>query len=361
MADLVEVGQFCPNVDCPKYGQTEDHRIIQFGKSRQGKQRYRCQCCGETFNENYGTLFYRKRTPEKDIMETLALLAEGNRVSSLSRTKGFKEDTMVGWLREAGAHAEAVSAALLDDYAVGPSQIDGLWSYVGHKGAKNNRPETETEGTFWRVTVLEMDTRLRVAGGVEKTETAASEQALRQVQQRGNPEAPPPLVSDGWGGIDQALIEVYGQVPPYRGRGRPPTVKQPVPGWQYLQIIKHRDSRGNLTSIERKVVFGEEAEVLATLGKSTAYVERTHLTMRHSSGRLTRKGLGFSKDVLMHRAAAAWENLVYNLARPLKTLRQALHNAGPQRWLARTPAMAAGLTERVWTVGDILRAVPQPT
>lgn len=96
MADLVEVGQFCPNVDCPKYGQTEDHRIIQFGKSRQGKQRYRCQCCGETFNENYGTLFYRKRTPEKDIMETLALLAEGNRVSSLSRTKGFKEDTFGG-------------------------------------------------------------------------------------------------------------------------------------------------------------------------------------------------------------------------------------------------------------------------
>ena len=54
-----------------------------------------------------------------------------------------------------------------------------------------------------------------------------------------------------------------------------------------------------------------------------------------SNGRLTRKGLGFSKDVLMHRAAAAWENLVYNLARPLKTLRQALPNAGPQRWLAR--------------------------
>jgi transposase-like protein len=136
MANVVEVGRFCPNADCPKYGQTEDHRLIQFGKSRQGKQRYRCQCCGETFNENYGTLFYRKRTPVKDIMETLALLAEGNRVSSLSRTKGFKEDTIVGWLREAGAQAEAVSARLLEDYAVGASQIDGLWSYVGHKGAK---------------------------------------------------------------------------------------------------------------------------------------------------------------------------------------------------------------------------------
>ena len=63
----------------------------------------------------------------------------------------------------------------------------------------------------------------------------------------------------------------------------------------------------------------------------------------------------------MHRAAAVRENLVNNPARPLKTLRQALPNGGPQRWLARTPAMAAGLTERVWTVSDLLRAVPQPT
>lgn len=148
MADLVEVGRFCPNTECPKYGQTADHsdNIIQFGKSRQGKQRYRCKGCGETFNENHGTLFYRKRTPEKAIMETLALLAEGSRVSSLSRAKGFKEDTIVRWLREAGAHAEAVETVLLDEYAVGASQIDGLWSYVGHKGAKKNCPKPRPKG-----------------------------------------------------------------------------------------------------------------------------------------------------------------------------------------------------------------------
>ena len=150
MAELMEVGRFCPNAACRKYGQTEDHEIIRFGKSRQGKQRYRCKCCGESFNENHGTLFYRKRTPEKEILETLALLAEGTRVSSLSRAKGFKEDTIVAWLREAGAHAEAVEAVLLSEYEVGASQIDGLWSYVGHKGAKKNgrkpRPRERSGG-----------------------------------------------------------------------------------------------------------------------------------------------------------------------------------------------------------------------
>lgn len=67
--------------------------------------------------------------------------------------------------------------------------------------------------------------------------------------------------------------------------------------------------------------MGNEAEVLALLGKSTAYVERTHLTTRLFNGRLTRKTLAFSKLVAMYRASATWEDLLYNLAQPLKTLR----------------------------------------
>lgn len=208
--------------------------------------------------------------------------------------------------------------------------------------------------------MIEIDTRLRAGRGLEKTETGASQAAFQHLKERGNPDTPPPLVSDGWGGIDQALIEVYGQVPPYQGRGRPPTKKHPGEDWQYLQLIKQRDTHGRVEAIQFKVVLGDEAEVLATLGQSTAYVERTHLTMRHSNARLVRKGLGFSKEIVLHKAAAAWEDIVYNLARPLKTLRQQVTDAVKHRWWPRTPAMAAGLTDRVWTVRDILKAVPLP-
>jgi hypothetical protein len=65
--------------------------------------------------------------------------------------------------------------------------------------------------------------------------------------------------------------------------------------------------------------------------------------MRLFNGRLTRKTLAFSKLVAMYRASAAWEDLVYNLARPLKTLRLENSNAS-QRWLPRSPAMVAGLS-----------------
>ena len=141
MSTLAYVGDFCSNTDCPDHGKTDAGNIIKFGKSRQNKQRYRCNSCGQTFNENHGTIFYRKRKSEKDIIEVLSLLAEGSRISSISRTKGFKEDTILGWLRETAQHAEAIEEILLEDYAIERAQIDGLWSYVANKGQKNTMPK----------------------------------------------------------------------------------------------------------------------------------------------------------------------------------------------------------------------------
>ncbi len=136
MADIVKVGSFCPNPDCPKHGQTEGNEIIRHGWTKQGRQRFRCKCCGQSFNENRGTLFYRKRTASKDIEEALAMLADGSGVSSVSRVKDVTADAVVAGQRQAGGHAEAFSEALLGDHEAGPSQVDGLWSFVVHKGAK---------------------------------------------------------------------------------------------------------------------------------------------------------------------------------------------------------------------------------
>ena len=77
-------------------------------------------------------------------METLALLAEGVRISSLARAKGIKADTILAWLREAARHAEAVEEVLLDDYELSRAQIDGLWAYVGHKGQKGATKKART-------------------------------------------------------------------------------------------------------------------------------------------------------------------------------------------------------------------------
>ena len=140
MEGFAKTGDFCPNEACRDYGKLQDGQkqtnIKKSGKTAKGVQRYECKTCHHTFTETTGTLFFRKRTPEHEILETLALLAEGSRISSLTRAKGFKEDTILAWLREAARHAQAVEEVLMADFKVKRAQLDALWSYVGNKGEK---------------------------------------------------------------------------------------------------------------------------------------------------------------------------------------------------------------------------------
>ena len=224
---------------------------------------------------------------------------------------------------------------------------------------RKNYPETDESGQFWRATMLDRDSRLRVARGIAKTETQAATEVFQTLKRRGHPDAPPPTISDGWGGIDDAMVEVYGRVPEYQGVGRPPSRKRPQPGWQYVQAVKQRQN-GRVIGVELRVVWGDPIQTLALLGQSTSYIERTHLTMRLFNGRLARKTLAFSKDVGVYRASAAWQDLVYNLARPLKSLRLEVFGDPKRRWKPRSPAMASGLTDHIWTVKELLKTVVSP-
>ena len=140
MERFAKPGDFCPNEACPDYGKLQDgqaqQNIIKTGHTQKGVQRYQCNTCRKTFTQTTGTLFFRKRTSEHDILETLVLLAEGSRISSLSRAKGFKEDTILAWLREAAQHAEELEVVLMKDLKVKRAQLDALWAYVRNKGEK---------------------------------------------------------------------------------------------------------------------------------------------------------------------------------------------------------------------------------
>ena len=110
MTELAKVGDFCPNSYCPDYEQIQQSggNIIKFGHTRSGRQRYKCTTCNRTFTETYGTIFYRRRTDEREILESLAMVAEGSRLGSIFRIKGHKEDTVSNWIRDAAEHTEAV-------------------------------------------------------------------------------------------------------------------------------------------------------------------------------------------------------------------------------------------------------------
>ncbi len=208
--------------------------------------------------------------------------------------------------------------------------------------------------------MIDMDSRLRVARGIAKNETLASIEVFKTLKHRGHPDAPPATISDGWGGITDAMVEVYGKIPEYSGQGRPPTRKRSQPDWKYLQMVKQREN-GRVIGIELKAIFGEKDELIELLGISTAYVERTHLTMRLFGSRFVRKTLAYSKALDMYESAAAWDDICYNLTHKHKSLRVEVFDDLNRRWVQRTPAMAAGLTEHVWTVKELLTTIPIPT
>jgi hypothetical protein len=133
---------YCPSRECPDHEKVlsgGQPRVVKFGRTRAGVQRYRCSTCHRTFTETNGTMVFRRRTPEHEILETLASLAKGSRLGPLARKRGYKEDTIVAWLREAALYADDVDAVLMRDYQVEREQMDALWAYVRRRVKRDAR------------------------------------------------------------------------------------------------------------------------------------------------------------------------------------------------------------------------------
>ena len=205
-----------------------------------------------------------------------------------------------------------------------------------------------------------MDTRLRVGRAIAKTEEAIAPQLMEQIKMHQPDEKPPALATDGKGAYREAMLQTGGKVPQYSGKGRPPTALKAEKDWQYLQVMKPREG-SKLVRVSTKVIYGDPEEVKAVLGEHTASIERTNLTSRQMNGRLVRKTLSFSKELRLLQAASTLEDALYNFTRPVKTLRVELANPSKQaRWQQRTPAMAAGLTDHIWTAKELLHFVLVP-
>jgi IS1 family transposase len=106
-------------------------------------------------------------------------------------------------------------------------------------------------------------------------------------------------------------------------------------------------------------IYGDQT-TLGLIGAHTSYVERTNLTSRQMNGRLVRKTLSFSKELEMLKASSVWEDAAYNLTRQVKTLRLEISEE-KRRFQQRSPAMAAGLTDHIWTIKELLWTVATPS
>jgi hypothetical protein len=173
---------------------------------------------------------------------------------------------------------------------------------------------------------------------------------------------PPLFTSDKLPAYVEALIANYStpEPPPVnRGPGRPRKQPRRVldPELCYAQVDKRRE-QGRVVEVRRRIIFGTPEIITEILGSqqiNTSYIERDNLTSRQSNGRLVRKTLSHSKKDYYLQRHLDLEDAVFNFVRPHLSLRVALSQPiNGRKWQQRTPAMAAGLTDHMWTLDELL-------
>jgi IS1 family transposase len=250
--------------------------------------------------------------------------------------------------------------------------LDELWSFVHTKERNLVTAKTfcETYGDAWVWVAFAPVWRLVLAFVIGKRNQHTANLLLERVVAVTD-EAIPFFTSDQLPEYRTALLHAYGQwVQPARNgnRGRFPKPRQvPQPGLLYAQVVKQRE-KGRVVDVSTKIVFGQPDQIEARLTASpvshsinTSFIERENLTLRQHNRRLTRKTNGFSKELSWFEKQLWLCLAYYHLVVPHDSLKQELSSPEPtrgngstRRWRLRTPAMAAGLTDHIWTTTELL-------
>jgi IS1 family transposase len=331
----------------------------------------RCRTCKARFSERKDTPLFDARLPPEKVESVLEHVAEGCGIRQTGRLCRVAPNTVARYNRLSGEHARDAHDDLV---AISPLttevQFDEKWAFVAKKEANCDRddPADDHMGDCWDYVAFDPEHRLVVAvvpgsRTIENTEALVAEFRLRTGGRLMRL-----MTSDGYPVYETAILDADGETvtPPRAGRpGRPRApYKVPPPGLTDAVVTKRRE-KGRVVEVSTRVVFGALAAVLLALGLSRvsqainmAFVERQNETDRHRNARKARKTYRFSKDRRHHEAVTYLSLYACNFCWPVRTL-ALKHEWG--RGVERRPAMAAGLTDHVWSMAEWLsRPAVQP-
>lgn len=372
---------YCPNRACQKYRiQGQGSQLVHRGFDN-SIPRLQCAMCKTTFSIRQDTAYLGIRSDEGIFTIAMRALAEGNSIRGTARIVDIDKDLVTAWLDHAAFHCMVVIQSFFRHLHITECQLDELWGFV-RKKEDNLEPIEKilTEyGDAWVWTCFAPVQKLIPAFVVGKR-TQENADLLIATLASVTDGTIPFFTSDDLPPYKGALLQTYGvreQVERrlgQRGPLRKPRLLPP-PELRYAIVVKKRE-KGHVVAVETKIVFGDEATILALLAASpvsntinTSYVERQNLTIRQGSRRLTRKVNAFSKkrDWLEKQL---WLALAYyHFVIPHLGLRQTLpkpmptkgERGSPKKWHHVTPAMAAGLTDHLWTMEELLTFRVPPT
>src|SRR5215468_2862502 len=365
-------GHPCPNPECSHYRRMQQGNVSAIATylTQSGKRRiFRCHTCATHFAETRETGFFDLRTSEEKVMMVLKMLLVRVDLAGIGFVLDVTEETVLAWLQRAAQQAEAINHHLLRQLPVTQVQLDEMWNFIERKHARETDEAGESlpdgeDGRQWVWVSFAPEFRLMIAAvvGPRTLDTAKEVVAATKARVAGIPA----FFSDGFTCYLAALIVAFHLVTTFartgkRGRPRKPRCA-PHPELVYAQLVKQK-KQGKLLTLSTCSVLGAERLTQRGLTISTAVVERVNLTLRQALAPLARKTSSFCKDRERLRQRVVVFQAFYNMARPHMSLRQPLplpertsRGAMRPRWRACTPAMAAGLTDHVWTFHELLTA-----
>jgi IS1 family transposase len=373
---------FCPNPDCAYRGWVGWGNLRANGHPNGGPWRQLlCVVCRHYVLETLGTLFHGKRVAPELIVRVIACLAEGLGIRGTARVFEVDPNTVLQWLVEAAEQLQAFSRHVLHDVRVRQVQLDELFALLsavkaGEVSAADAIERLE-RSPQWVWVAMDPESKLVLAIDVGERTLAMAQRVVHQVAQVLAPDCAPLFLTDGFREYLTALLTHYGYwVQPPRRQATGPRPKprwMPQPQLLYAQVVK-TVRRRRLVKVKHRVVFGTLAavnQVLSPLGWqiNTAFIERLNLTIRHHVAAVRRRVATLCKgaDGLCQQLAVY--HVYYNFCLPHASVRLPLpqpeptHGSGSARqWRPCTPAMAAGLTDHVWTLREVLlfRVPPWP-
>jgi IS1 family transposase len=373
---------FCPHAGCRYRGWLRLGNLRANGHPNGGPWRqFQCTACEEYFPEHHDTIFHGKQATVELIVRVLACLAEGLGIRATARVFEVEANTVLQWLVEAAEQLTAFSAYFLCALHVQQLQLDELYAVLS---AVKEGEITEAKAIkrlsrspHWVWVAIDPVTKLLVALDVGERTQAMAQRFVHHVTQVLAPDCAPLFLTDGFREYATALLTHYGQwVQPPRRQAHSPAPKprwMPGPQLRYAQVVK-TVRRRHLVRVKHRVVFGTlEAvqQVLAACGWqiNTAFIERLNLSIRQHVAAIGRRVTTLCKHEDGVRQQLALYHVYHNFCLPHASLRvpwpQPLPTNGTgsaKTWRPRTPAMAAGLTDRVWTLREVLmfRVPPWP-
>jgi len=347
-------GFACPNPECDYFGVTDQglHAVVGDGKRGIDKhiQYWKCQWCDKRFSSRLYTPFYRLKIAENRIVLVLMLLAEGCDISVLVRCSGHCEASITRWLERAGQHSVFFHNRFFHHLLLKLVQLDELYCRV------------RTTGKMWLWLAIDPISKVLPSLHLGHRKNVDAMTLLHDLKLRLHPDSIPAFTTDGLRGYFYAITAHFGYwFRPKRAR---------IDHWQvsddllYGQLVKQRKSRKSTFTLMR-MLLGQRKDLNHLLQQQgfapliqTAFIERVNLTIRRGVAPLMRKTWSlaqYPEHLLLH---LEWWRVYYHFIRPHESL--SIPVPGLRKFRQRSPALAANLTPKLWSVQEVLKLPLMP-